>query len=88
MRPWLWTGGWPRSSAGGREQCGGEGDEATCRRVRGAIWAETIAGSAIGTPAFMSPEQASGKLDELGPATDVYSLGATLYMALDQPDAI
>ena len=30
----------------------------------------------------MSPEQAVGKLDELGPATDVYSLGATLYMLL------
>lgn len=39
-------------------------------------------GQAIGTPAFMSPEQAAGRLDELGPATDVYSLGATLYSVL------
>ena len=30
----------------------------------------------------MSPEQAEGKVEELGPATDVYSLGATLYMLL------
>ena len=36
----------------------------------------------------MSPEQAAGKLDELGPATDVYSLGATLYMPLGRPPAV
>ncbi|MGO8747055.1 MAG: protein kinase domain-containing protein [Thermoguttaceae bacterium] len=65
----------------GEEQRGGR-DETTLRPSSGSNWAETIAGSAIGTPAFMSPEQASGKLDELGPATDVYSLGATLYALL------
>jgi serine/threonine-protein kinase len=43
---------------------------------------ETVAGSAVGTPAFMSPEQAAGKIEELGPATDIYSLGATLYTLL------
>src|SRR5262249_46866764 len=35
-----------------------------------------------GTPAFMSPEQAVGKLDQVGPASDIYSLGATLYCLL------
>src|SRR5262245_25800241 len=42
----------------------------------------TAAGGVLGTPAYMSPEQAAGKLDELGPASDVYSLGATLYHLL------
>lgn len=42
----------------------------------------TLAGSAVGTPAFMSPEQARGDLEHLGTASDVYSLGATLYCLL------
>jgi eukaryotic-like serine/threonine-protein kinase len=42
----------------------------------------TMMGSAIGTPQYMSPEQAAGRLDLLGPAADVYSLGATLYFVL------
>jgi serine/threonine protein kinase/formylglycine-generating enzyme required for sulfatase activity len=42
----------------------------------------TQTGKALGTPVYMSPEQAAGKLDEVGPASDVYSLGATLYFLL------
>lgn len=42
----------------------------------------TQAGVALGTPTYMSPEQAAGRIDELGPATDIYGLGATLYVLL------
>ena len=44
--------------------------------------APTRLGAAIGTPGYMSPEQAAGRLAELGPASDVFSLGATLYHLL------
>ena len=44
--------------------------------------AETLQGSTLGTPAYMSPEQAAGNIENLGPSSDVYSLGATLYCLL------
>ncbi|MBS0266175.1 MAG: protein kinase [Planctomycetes bacterium] len=43
---------------------------------------ETGTRTAIGTPQYMSPEQSQGQAEELGPATDIYSLGATLYEIL------
>ncbi|HEY3451563.1 MAG TPA: protein kinase [Myxococcales bacterium] len=44
--------------------------------------AETVDGAAIGTPAYMSPEQAAGKVDEIDERSDVWGLGAILYQIL------
>ncbi|QDV26107.1 serine/threonine-protein kinase [Aureliella helgolandensis] len=42
----------------------------------------TRSGAVIGTPSYMSPEQASGRTPLLGPRSDVYSLGTVLYHSL------
>jgi serine/threonine protein kinase len=73
---------WGLAKAMGKPASDLTSDERTLVPSSASGSAETQDGHAIGTPAYMSPEQAEGDLERLGPATDVYSLGATLYCLL------
>jgi len=51
---------------------------ARLQEVRGA----TSAGLALGTPSYMSPEQATGRVDDIDARSDIFALGATAFMLL------
>jgi tetratricopeptide (TPR) repeat protein/tRNA A-37 threonylcarbamoyl transferase component Bud32 len=72
---------WGLAKVVGRAEEGACNHGATLRPVTGSELA-TQAGAAIGTPGYMSPEQAQGRLEQVGPASDIYGLGAALYAVL------
>ncbi len=73
---------WGLAKPMGHVEPGRNSDERTLIPSSASGSASTLPGSALGTPAYMSPEQSEGDLERLGPRSDVYSLGATLYCLL------
>ncbi len=57
-------------------------DFGLARRERPDAALQTQAGAIIGTPAYMSPEQARGDVTAVGPRSDIYALGVILYEML------
>jgi serine/threonine protein kinase len=54
-------------------------DFGLAKRLGASDSGQTRTGAVMGTPSYMAPEQAAGKNKDLGPACDVYALGAILY---------
>src|SRR5205823_15014167 len=52
------------------------------RRGRSDDERSTLPGQVMGTPAYMAPEQAAGRIDIVGPQSDIYSLGVVLFELL------
>jgi serine/threonine-protein kinase len=73
---------WGLAKALGRVEPGSDSGERTLVPPSASGSASTLPGSALGTPAYMSPEQSEGDLERVGARSDVYSLGATLYCLL------
>jgi WD40 repeat protein len=57
-------------------------DFGLAKLLTGVPGVETQSGAIVGTPSYMAPEQAHGKTKDIGPATDIYALGAILYELL------
>jgi serine/threonine protein kinase len=57
-------------------------DFGLAKRLDAESTAWTPEGAVVGTPSYMAPEQAAGRIDDIGPAVDVYALGVILYELL------
>jgi serine/threonine protein kinase len=66
----------PKITDFGVAKCVADGGEAPGPR------SPTVTGEVVGTPQYMAPEQAAGRTRDVGPAADVYALGAILYELL------
>ena len=73
---------WGLARLTGRRASDTGDDDASLPPITAPPRPRTFVGTVSGTPSHMAPEQAWGRTDEIGAATDVYALGATLYHLL------
>jgi len=73
---------WGLAKVKGQQDMGAEKLQTGLRLFLDADVGKTVVGYAIGTPSYMPPEQAEGKVDDIDETSDTYSLGAILYQLL------
>lgn len=73
---------WGLAKVKGQQDVGAEKIQSGLRLFLDADVGKTVVGYAIGTPSYMPPEQAEGKVDDIDEQSDIYSLGAILYQII------
>ena len=73
---------WGVAKVAGKQDIRATDIERELRYLKQQDTSKTAAGTAIGTPSYMSPEQAKGDIDEIDERSDVWGLGALLYEIL------
>lgn len=73
---------WGLAKVKGLKDIGAENIQTEMKLFLDADVGKTVMGYAIGTPSYMPPEQAEGRIDDIDEISDIYSLGAILYQLL------